>query len=52
MKMTRLPQYSDVFEKYDADKDNVISINELQAMFSEISSKLTSLPAVRVSLFC
>lgn len=35
----------DVFEKYDADHDGSIGINELAAMFQKISGRLTALPA-------
>ncbi|EGG01614.1 uncharacterized protein MELLADRAFT_110853 [Melampsora larici-populina 98AG31] len=35
----------DVFEKYDADHDNNLGLNELAKMFQEISNRLTSLPA-------
>lgn len=36
----------DVFEKYDADKDGAIGLNELTSMFAKISGRLTALPAV------
>lgn len=35
----------DVFERYDADHDNNLGLNELAQMFREISNRLTSLPA-------
>lgn len=35
----------DVFEKYDADKDGAIGLNELASMFAKISGRLTALPA-------
>lgn len=35
----------DVFEKYDEDHDGSIGLNELAAMFSKISGRLTALPA-------
>jgi len=34
-----------VFEKYDADKNGSIGVNELADMFAKISSRLTALPA-------
>ncbi|MBW0486310.1 hypothetical protein O181_026025 [Austropuccinia psidii MF-1] len=34
-----------VFEKYDADKDNNLRLNELVLMFEDISNRLTTLPA-------
>ena len=37
-----------VFEKYDADKNGSIGVNELADMFAKISSRLTALPAVGI----
>lgn len=36
----------EVFDKYDADKDGSIGLNELAEMFQKISNRLTALPAV------
>ena len=38
----------DVFDKYDADSDGAIGLNELAEMFQKISNRLTALPAVRI----
>jgi NADH dehydrogenase len=42
----------DVFEKYDADKDGAIGLNELASMFAKISGRLTALPAVSSASAC
>ncbi|TIC65546.1 putative DNA topoisomerase [Wallemia mellicola] len=34
-----------IFQQYDKDQDNVLDLNELASLFSEISSKIVSLPA-------
>lgn len=36
----------EVFDKYDADQDGAIGLNELAEMFQKISNRLTALPAV------
>lgn len=36
----------DLFIKYDTDKDNQLSLNDVARAFYEISKKITSLPAV------
>lgn len=38
----------DLFIKYDTDKDNHLSLNDVARAFYEISKKITSLPAVRI----
>lgn len=35
----------DIFEKFDADKDGSIGLNELAEMFQKISNQMTALPA-------
>lgn len=39
----------EVFDKYDADKNGAIELNELAEMFQKISNRLTALPAVSPS---
>jgi hypothetical protein len=36
----------DIFDRYDADKDGAIGLNELAEMFQKLSNRLTALPAV------
>ena len=35
-----------IFEEYDKDKDEKLSLNEVAIMFENLSKKVTSLPAV------
>ena len=44
-----LEKVRELFERYDTDKDNSISLNELALLLQEISSKITTLPAVGLS---
>ena len=37
----------ELFEKYDSDADNNLSLNELVRLLEEIGNKITALPAVR-----
>lgn len=37
----------EVFDKYDKDKDESLSLNEVAALFMDVSRKCTTLPAVR-----
>lgn len=41
-----LVKVRELFERYDTDKDDNISLNELALLLQEISSKITTLPAV------
>lgn len=43
-----LGEVRELFERYDTDKDDNISLNELALLLQEISSKITTLPAVCV----
>jgi NADH dehydrogenase len=36
----------ELFNEYDKDKDDKLSLNECAAMFESLSKKVTSLPAV------
>lgn len=40
-------QVKELFELYDKDKDDSLSLEELAAMLQDIGSKITTLPAVR-----
>ena len=46
-----LQKIRDLFERYDTDKDDSLSLNELALLLQEISSKITPLPAVSFSSF-
>ncbi len=37
----------DIFEEYDTDKDQKLTLNQCAEMFEKLSKKATSLPAVR-----
>ena len=41
-----LEKVRDLFELYDSDKDDALGINELALMLQDLSSKITTLPAV------
>ena len=45
--LTPCLQVKELFELYDKDKDESLSLNELAAMLQDIGSKITTLPAVR-----
>ncbi|KAF8629995.1 hypothetical protein AX15_003166 [Amanita polypyramis BW_CC] len=40
-----LNKVKDLFERYDTDKDNSLSLNELLTLMQDIGNKITSLPA-------
>lgn len=42
-----LVQVKELFQTYDTDADQTLSLNELFKMLEEIGNRLTSLPAVR-----
>lgn len=42
---SHLQKIRKIFQQYDKDQDNVLDLNELASLFSEISSKIVSLPA-------
>ncbi|TIA92319.1 hypothetical protein E3P99_00637 [Wallemia hederae] len=42
---SHLQKIRKIFQHYDKDQDNVLDLNELASLFSEISSKIVSLPA-------
>jgi Ca2+-binding EF-hand superfamily protein len=42
-------QVKELFELYDKDKDQSLTLNELAAMLQDIGNKITTLPAVRSS---
>ena len=46
-----LQKIRDLFERYDTDKDDSLSLNELALLLQEISSKITPLPAASFSPF-
>ncbi|KAL5511768.1 hypothetical protein ACEPAH_4986 [Sanghuangporus vaninii] len=45
MAESHLQKIRDLFERYDTDKDDSLSLNELALLLQEISSKITPLPA-------
>ena len=51
MASAHLEQVRELFERFDSDKDDSIDLNELALLLQEISSKITTLPAVRLPFF-
>lgn len=47
---TKCLQVKELFELYDKDKDESLTLNELAAMLQDIGNKITTLPAVRCSM--
>lgn len=39
-----------LFQKYDADQDGTLDVNEMRTMLSDIDKKMTNLPAVSTSI--
>lgn len=39
-------QVKELFQKYDSDEDNNLSLNELVSLLEDIGTKITALPAV------
>ena len=50
MAESHIQKVRELFERYDTDKDDSIDLNELALLLQEISSKITTLPAVRSPL--
>ena len=48
--LTRCSQVKELFELYDKDHDHSLTLNELAAMLQDIGNKITTLPAVRLSV--
>ena len=46
-----LQQVRELFDLYDTDADNSLTLNELAVLLQEIGNKITALPAVRSSFF-
>jgi Ca2+-binding EF-hand superfamily protein len=44
--LTQCLQVKELFELYDKDGDESLSLNELAAMLQDIGNKITTLPAV------
>lgn len=42
-------QVRQLFDMYDSDTDNSLSLNELACLLQDIGNKITTLPAVRSS---
>ena len=49
--LTGCSQVKELFELYDKDMDHSLSLNELAAMLQDIGNKITTLPAVRFTVF-
>lgn len=47
--LTCFHQVKELFEMYDSDADNNLSLNELCQLLQDIGNKITALPAVRMS---
>jgi hypothetical protein len=41
----------EIFEESDTDHDNTLSLNEVATAFQKLQSKITSYPAVRLTLY-
>jgi Ca2+-binding EF-hand superfamily protein len=50
MTEVHLERVRDLFELYDSDKDESLTLNELAVLLQELGSRITALPAVRASL--
>jgi hypothetical protein len=50
MAAPHLEQVRDMFERYDVDHDDSLTINEVATLLAELGNKITSLPAVRCSV--
>jgi Ca2+-binding EF-hand superfamily protein len=46
MAAPHLNEVRDMFERYDIDHDDSLTINEVATLLAELSNKITSLPAV------
>lgn len=46
-----LDKVRELFEQYDIDKDDSLSINEVATLLAELGNKITNLPAVCVHCF-
>lgn len=46
MAEAHIKKVRDLFDRYDSDKDDSLTLNELALLLQEISSKITPLPAV------
>lgn len=46
MAAPHLEKVRDMFERYDIDRDDSLTINEVATLLSELGNKITSLPAV------
>ena len=44
----QLKKVRELFDLYDSDADNSLSLNELAVLLQEIGNKITALPAVRL----
>jgi len=51
MAAPHLGEVRDIFERYDADHDESLTINEVATLLAELGNKITSLPAVCTPLF-
>lgn len=48
MAESQLEKVRELFELYDSDGDNSLTLNELAVLLQEIGNKITALPAVRL----
>ena len=48
MAESQLDKVRELFELYDSDGDNSLTLNELAVLLQEIGNKITALPAVRL----
>lgn len=46
MAAPHLNEVRDMFERYDIDHDDSLTINQVATLLAELSNKITSLPAV------
>lgn len=45
-----LSDVKDIFDKYDCNKNHELGLNEVTELLKYLSTKMTSLPAVRVDI--
>ncbi|KAI0950046.1 hypothetical protein AcV7_008631 [Taiwanofungus camphoratus] len=51
MAEAQLQKVRELFDLYDSDADNSLTLNELAVLLQEVGNKITALPAVRVCCF-
>jgi NADH dehydrogenase len=47
MATTHLADIRQLFEQYDSNHDNNLTLNELNSLLTDVANRITALPAVR-----